>query len=282
VVSGPSVTDLATRWQLDPAALLVAVVVTGLYALGVSRLARRGRRWPPARTAAMGAAVAMGLLATLSGLARYEPDRFWVHMVQHVLLGMIVPLLVVLSAPLTLALQSARAATRHTLRRALHTRAARVVAHPLVAWCLFGGGLVALYLTPLLDLSVRDDLVHLAVHTHVVASGTLFLAVLVGIDRLPGRPSFAARLLALLAAVPFHAVVGLALISASSPVAPEAYPDLDDQRVAAGLFWGAGEILTLVVAALLVRQWWVVEQRAARRDDLADDRARARAASAAP
>lgn len=276
-MSGPSVTDLATRWQLDPAALLVAVVAAGLYALGVVRLDRHGRRWPVGRAAAMGAAVAIGLVATQSGLARYEADRFWVHMVQHMMLGMTVPLLVVLSAPLTLALQSARPATRHTLRRALHTRTARVVAHPLVAWCLFGGGLVALYLTPLLGLSVRNDLVHVAVHGHVVASGVLFLAVLVGVDRLPGRPSFAARLLALLAAVPFHAVVGLALIVAASPVAPEAYPDLDDQRVAAGLFWGAGEIFTLVVAAVLVRQWWVVETRASGRDDRADDRARARA-----
>ena len=38
---------------------------------------------------------------------------------------------------------------------------------------------MAIYLTPLLDLSVRNDAVHLVVHAHVVASGALFLAVLV-------------------------------------------------------------------------------------------------------
>jgi putative copper resistance protein D len=144
-----------------------------------------------------------------------------------------------------------------------------VVAHPVVAWSLFGGGLGAIYLTPLLDLSVRNDAVHLLVHVHVVASGTLFLAVLVGIDPLPGRPSPGARLLVLLVAIPFHAVVGLALLSAGSPIAPDAYPLLSDQRTAAGLFWGTGELFTLVVAAIVVRQWWVGEQRAARRDDRA-------------
>ena len=46
-----------------------------------------------------------------------------------------------------------------------------------------------------------------------------------------------------------------------------AYPDLSDQRVAAGLFWGTGELFTLVVAAIIVRQWWVAEQRAAARED---------------
>jgi putative copper resistance protein D len=150
------------------------------------------------------------------------------------------------------------------------------VTHPLVGWCVFGGGLVALYLTPLLDLAARQPLVHLTVHAHVVLSGCLFLAPLVGVDPLPVRFPHPARLLALLAAVPFHAVVALALTSASRPVAPETYPALDDQRAAAALFWGAGEILTLVAAAVVVRQWWVAEQRAAARDDRELDRERDR------
>src|SRR5918998_729482 len=151
-------------------------------------------------------------------------------------------------------------------------RPAHVLAHPVVAWTLFGGGLAVIYLTPLLDLSVRNDAVHLLVHAHVVVSGTLFLAVLVGVDPLPGRPPHAARLLALLVAVPFHAVIGLALLSSGSPVAPDAYPRLSDQRTAAGLFWGTGELFTLVVAAVIVRQWWVDEVRAAARADRAADR----------
>jgi putative copper resistance protein D len=157
------------------------------------------------------------------------------------------------------------------LRAALRSRSAHVLTHPVVAWCLFGGGLVAIYLTPLLELSVRNDAVHLLVHAHVVASGVLFLAVLVGVDPLPGRPPFGARLVALLVAVPFHAVIGLALLSAGSPVAPEAYPLLSDQRTAAGLFWGTGELFTLVVAAAIVRQWWVGEQRAVAREERATD-----------
>jgi putative membrane protein len=272
-VADPSASDLVVGWQLDPASLLLVGITGGLYAVGVRRLARRGRRWSPARTAALVGALAVAVVATQSGVARYEDDRMWVHMVQHVLLGMVVPLLLVLSAPLTLALQAAASPTRATLRRALRSRPAHVVAHPVVAWALFGGGLMAIYLTPLLGLSVRSDPVHLLVHAHVVVSGTLFLAVLVGIDPLPGRPPFGARLLALLVAVPFHAVIGLALLSAGAPVAPEAYPLLSDQRTAAGLFWGTGEIFTFVVAAVILRQWWVGEQRAAAREDAALDRA---------
>jgi putative membrane protein len=268
-VAAPDVGDLVLGWRVDVVALVPVVLVGALYWRGVRDLARRGRRWSPGRSAALAGALAVGVVATQSGVARYEDDRLWVHMVQHTLLGLALPLLIVLAAPLTLVLQTAGPATRKGVRQALRSRPAHVLTHPVVAWCLFGGGLVAIYLTPLLEASARNEAVHLAVHAHVVLAGTLFLAVLVGVDPLPGRPPFAARLLALLVAVPFHAVVGLALLSARRPVAAEAYPLLSDQRTAAGLFWGTGELFTVVVAAIVVRQWWLAEQRAAAREDRA-------------
>jgi putative copper resistance protein D len=273
-VTALTVGDLLLGWRLDPAPALVAAIAGGLYAAGVRRLATRGHRWHTERSASMAGAVLAGVVATQSGIGRYEGERFTVHMVQHVLLGLVVPLLVVLAAPLTLALQAAAPGTRALLRSGLHSRAGRVVASPLVGWVLFGGGLVVLYLTPALDLAARHDLAHMAMHTHVVVAGVLFLTPLVGIDPLPHRPPHAGRLLAVLAAVPFHAVVGLALLSARSPVAPDAYPSLADQRRAAAVLWGAGELLSLGVAAVIARQWWVAERRATVREDRALDRAR--------
>jgi cytochrome c oxidase assembly factor CtaG len=263
----PDLVDLVTGWRLDPASALVIATAGWLYLTGVRRLARRGRRWPAARTAAFTGALAAAVLATQSGIAHYEHARFSIHMIQHVLLGMVLPLLVVLSAPITLALQTARPAPRRMLRSALHSAAGRLLSHPLVGWSLFGSALVVLYLTPLLDLAARYHLVHLWVHTHMVLATVLFLVPLVGIDVLPRRLPYAARLLALIAALPFHAVVAMAMVSASTPIAPETYPLLDDQRTAAAVFWGAGEVFTLIAAAIVVRQWWVADQRAAARED---------------
>jgi cytochrome c oxidase assembly factor CtaG len=259
--------DLAFGWRLDVAAALVIAVAAVAYARGVRRLAARGRRWPTARSAAVAGALLAAIVATQSGIGRYEGERFSVHMAQHVLLGVLVPLLVVLSAPVTLALQSAGPGTRAGLRRTLHGGVGRVLGHPLVGWALFGGGLVVLYLTPALDVAQRSGPAHAAMHAHVVAAGVLFLAPLVGVDALPHRPPHPARLLAVLAAVPFHAIVAVALLSATSPVAPDAYPSLDDQRTAAAIFWGAGELLTLAVVVVAGRQWWVAERRAAARED---------------
>src|SRR5690606_26141096 len=131
---------------------LRATVLGGLYSLVVLRLAALGLRWLRARRAAMAVTMYTGLVATQTGVGRYEYDAFWVHMTQHLLLGLVAPILLVLAAPLTLALQSAGPLTRQTLRRALRSPAAHLLAHPLVAWSLFGGGLAVLYLTPLLDL----------------------------------------------------------------------------------------------------------------------------------
>jgi len=49
-------------------------------------------------------------------------------------------------------------------------------------------------------------------------------------------------------------------------MAPDAYPRLSDQRTAAGLFWGTGELFTLVVAGIILRQWWLGERRAEARE----------------
>ncbi|MGI8756498.1 MAG: cytochrome c oxidase assembly protein [Acidimicrobiales bacterium] len=262
-----SVGDVVTGWTFEPAAAVVLVVAAGAYVGGVRRLARRGRAWPAVRSLAWGVAIVTAVMATQSGLARYDDERLTIHMVQHLLLGMAMPFAVVVAAPLTLILQSGRPGTRSLVRRCLNHPAARLVTHPVVTWGLFGGGLVALYLTPLLGLAARNEAVHLAVHAHLVVTGSLFLAGLVGADPSPRPLAHGARLLAALTAVPFHAFLGLAMITASRPLAPQAYPSLSDQRTAAGLLWGMGELFTVAVAAVVVRRWYVADQRAAARAD---------------
>jgi cytochrome c oxidase assembly factor CtaG len=278
----PDVGDLIGGWRIDPVSALVIAAAGWLYLTGIRRLARRGRHWPAARTAAFTAALAAGVLATQSGIAQYEHARFSIHMIQHVLLGLILPLLVVLSAPITLALQTARPAPRRMLRSILHSAVGRLLSHPLVGWSLFGSALVVLYLTPLLDLAARHHLIHLWIHAHMVLATVLFLVPLIGIDVLPRRVPYAARLLALIAALPFHTVVAMAMVSASTPIAPETYPLLDDQRTAAAVFWGAGEVFTLIAAAIVLRQWWVADQRAAAREDRAVLRGAAHEMTPAP
>ncbi|MCU1453904.1 MAG: copper resistance domain protein, partial [Acidimicrobiales bacterium] len=256
-----SVADVLLDWRFDPAAALLLVTMSAAYATGVARLAHRGRRWPVGRSLCWLLAVLAGVVATQSGIGRYDGQRFTVHMVQHLLLGMVVPFAAVCAAPLTLALQAGGPATRQALRSALRSRWARLLSHPVVTWLLFGGGLIVVYLTPVLALSARNRTVHLLVHTHLVVAGSLFLAGLVGSDPSPRPLPYGARLLSVLTAVPFHAFLGLVLLTAATPLAPAAYPSLSDQRTGAGLLWGMGELFTLAVAAVVVRRWYVADLR---------------------
>src|SRR4051812_27890680 len=105
-MAAPSFTDVATGWTFDAAAALAVATAAVLYGRGVHRLRARGRRWATGRTAAFASGLAVVLLATQSGLGRYDTAGFAVHMGQHLLLGMVAPLLLALGAPVTLALQS--------------------------------------------------------------------------------------------------------------------------------------------------------------------------------
>jgi putative copper resistance protein D len=238
--------------------IVLAGVLAVAYLRGVARLARRGRRWRPARTWAF--LIGCGLI-TAAGFT--SDATFTGHMIEHLLLGMAGPFFLALGAPVTLTLQTARKGTRRLVRRALHSKVLAVVAHPIVGWLLFGGTLIAVYFTPLLGIAQRDPFVHIALHFHLVIVGTLFIWPLVGVDPSPRRLPFAARLLALLAAVPFHAFLGLALMSTHSLIAPQAYPSLADQHRAAGVLWASGEIFTFLVAMVVFQQWFAADQRLA-------------------
>jgi putative membrane protein len=279
MVPEPTVRSVLLEWDLDPAMASVVLGLGGLYLLGVRRLARRSppRRWPAARTASFGLGLVAVVLATQSGLARYDVVLFSLHTVQHILLGMVAPVLLALSAPVTLALQASRPRTQRTLARLLHHPVVRAVTHPVLVWVLFGGTLFALYFSPLFELSLRNRWVHQAVHLHFLAVGCLFAWVAVGIDALPRRLPHPARLLFVLLAVPFHAFLGLAVLSADErPLGADVYGAavrdwgsglVADQGAGAGLLWAVGDVLGLVAGGIVLLQWIAADERRQARED---------------
>jgi putative copper resistance protein D len=273
----PTPARVLLDWQLDPALAALVLVGGGLYLRGVRRLADRGRVWPRSRTAAFLAGLATVLFATQSGLAAYDTVRFSLHTLQHVLLGMAAPLLLALGAPVTLALQASGRAQQRVLLRVVHSRVMAVATHPFVGWALFAGTLFALYFSPLFDLSLRNDQVHVAVHLHFLAVGVLFFWPAVGLDPSRHPLPHPARLLYVLVALPFHAFLGLAVRSSEAhPLGGDVYGAVDgvtrsallaDQRLGAGLLWAVGDLLGLVAAAVVVTQWIAAEERRQARED---------------
>lgn len=244
------------------AGLLLAFALVGY--LAAARKVRR--RWPPGRTAAFVTAVVVVAAAlTVDG-----ERSFAGHAVQHLLLGMVAPALFALAAPVTLALQAGGRFTRARILGVLHSRPAAVVAHPLAAWALFGGSMLALYLTPLYRLSLEHQWLHEALHVHFLAAGALFFWPVLGADPTPRRLPHGARLLMVFLAIPFHAVLGMALLGAS-PLAPA--HSLADHRAGTAVLWAGGDLLGLVAVLVVAARWMGHEERQAAREDRLADRA---------
>lgn len=260
-----SLRTLLLDWSFDPLPIAALAVGLVLYLGGVRRLRARGRRWPPARTVSFVAASAVVVVALLSGLASYDQSRFVVHVVQHLLLSMVAPVLFVLSAPVTLALQAGSRTTQRRIVRVVHSRPMAVLTHPVVTLALFGGTLFVLYFTELYDLSLRHRSVHELVHLHFLVVGLLFFWMVVGVDFMRGRLPYGACLLCVMSTVPIHAFLGIALLSSRTPLFGG--HTLADQRAGAGILWAVGDLVTLVVGGIVLAQWMSHEELVAARED---------------
>jgi putative membrane protein len=179
----------------------------------------------------------------------------------------------------TLALQASTGSARRRMLRVLHSRPVAVLCSPLVAWALFGGSMLAVYLTPLYRISLDDAVVHEALHVHFLVTGSLFFWPVLGVDPLPRRLPHGARLLMVFLTIPFHAVLGIALLGAS-PLAPE--HTLADHRAGTSALWAAGDLLGLVAVLVVAFQWMGHEERQAAREDRRADEAAARLSAGRP
>ncbi|WP_246160504.1 cytochrome c oxidase assembly protein [Nocardioides humilatus] len=271
---------LFTEWQLAPLPLVVTVWSVGLYALGVRALQRRGDRWPVGRSIAWGVGMAAFYLATSSGLAAYDTTLLSVHMAQHMVLSMIVPLSLALGAPVTLALRTLPKRPRAWLLAVLHSRVAKVLSFPPLAFGLYVLSPWALYFTGWYDASLAHPYVHEMMHVHLVAVGSLFFLPIVGIDPLPGRVGHPFRVLLTVLTLPFHAFLGVTILGQTALLGGDHYralreqagygwlPDIRaDQELAGGILWGAGDLVGLVFFVVLFVQWVRASMKEAERED---------------
>ncbi|WP_441248587.1 cytochrome c oxidase assembly protein [Kitasatospora sp. McL0602] len=286
-VLDPFSASAALTWSPDWPFLIGCLVALALYGTGVVRLRRRGDRWPVGRAIAWLAGVGSILLVTCSGLNDYGMVLFSAHMMQHMVLSMLSPILLLLGAPITLALRTLRPARkgsgrgpRELLVALLHSRFVRVISHPAFTIPLFVASLYGLYFTPLFDFLMQYRLGHIGMMVHFLAAGMLFFWPIMGVDPGPHRPGFVMRIIELFMGMPFHAFFGVAVMMATSSLvttfgtgsAPAGTNLLDDQKMAGGITWAFGEIPTAVVLIALTLQWAKSEERQARRKDRAADR----------
>ncbi|MFC4943758.1 cytochrome c oxidase assembly protein [Pseudonocardia sp. GCM10023141] len=278
-----SAARLLLDWRFNIAFGLAAVAAGLLYAAGVRRLHRRGDAWARGRTTAWLLGCAVVLIATSSGVGRYAGGVFSIHMVDHMALNMLAPVLLAMGGPLTLALRALPAAgrgdppgPREWIAAATASRPARLLTHPLLVLPIFVGSFYALYFTGLFELMLREHWAHQLMNLHFVAVGYLFFWPLCGVDPAPSRLPHIGRLAVLLAAMPFHAFFGITVMSTGTVLGGDFYRELGlpwlpallgDQHLGGGIAWGSGELPMLLVVLVLLTRWSRDDAREAARHD---------------
>lgn len=277
---------LVTESALDPFLATLLIVSAGAYLWGVRRLRARGDAWSGWRTASFLGGLGAMAAATLSGLGAYDETLFSAHMAQHMILSMIAPIFLALGAPVTLALRTLPLRPRRVVLSVLHSRVARLVTFPLVGWMLYVFSPFVLYFSGWYPASLDSVALHELLHLHFILVGCVFFWPLIGLDPVPGKVAYPMRFLLLFAALPFHAILGVTIMSGDTLIAAEHYQSLDlswvdplaDQKLGGGLLWASGDLIGLLMLGALFTQWMHASEREAEREDRRLDRLEALAA----
>jgi putative copper resistance protein D len=265
--------DFISKASIDPVPTALIALTLAWYLWSVLRLRSKGRAWPVSRTVSFVFAELLLVVALISGLSAYDDTNFTIHTIQHICIGMIAPVFFALSAPMTLALQASKRRTQTTLLKVIHSPVGRILSNPLVTWPLYGGTLFALYFSGLYADTLRSNLLHQLVHVDLLMTGCLFYWPVIGIDPLPRRMNHGMKIGYLMLALPFHTILGMALESQTTPIAPGI--SLTDLHTGGGLMWVAGEAIGLFGTIAVFVQWLRADERAAKRHDRVNEAAAA-------
>lgn len=278
----PSAASLLLGWTFEPLPSLgiLAAVAWWLWAVRRVDTVHPANRVPRRRTVAFLAGMTALAFALLSGIGLYDTSLFSVHMVQHVLLMLVAAPLIALAAPVTLILRLSSSRTRQRwILPILHSRAVRFTGHPVTAWVMFAAMMWGTHFSPMFNASLEDPVVHDFEHFLFLTGALLFWWPAVALDPAPYRMGHPARIVYLFLQMTQNTFLAVVILNATGVlyqhyatlVRPWGLGALDDQRLAAGIMWLAGDGVFLTAIMVVVFGWMRADARdSARADRRAD------------
>lgn len=279
----PTLNQWIFEYQPDALTLALIILAALLYLKGIRILGKRGDKWPLGRTASFLIGLIIVNYAVNGAIGVYSHFGFSYHMIEHMILGMIAPIALVLGAPITLALRtlptgrnSEEEGPRNILIRFLHSKYAKFMTNPVVALMIFDGSLFVLYFTGLFGTLMGSHLGHLFMNVHFLLAGALFFHVIVGVDPNPNRPPNIVRMVILFAAMSIHAFFSIALMSATTLLDGGYYNSignpmklnlLENQYSGGSIGWAMGEFPILIALTAAFIQWMREDRKETERID---------------
>jgi len=257
--------ELVGLWQFAPVVTGLVVVAAGLYLWGVLRVRRRhpARPWPLWRTALFLGGLGVVVIATESGIGSYDDVLFWDHMIQHLLLLMVAPPMLVLGQPATLLLHASRNPLHTWTKKFLRSRVVTCLTWPPFTVALYVTVIVGTHLTGFMNVVLSNEAVHNAEHALYLIAGYLYFLPLLGREPIRWRVSYPTRIFLLFLAMPVDAFTGLVLGSEGSnpfPALAQARPawapsPLSDVHIGGAVMWVGGSGLMFAIMMTVFFAW---------------------------
>src|SRR6202167_2073358 len=255
--------EVVSRWQFAPVVTGFVVVAAGLYLWGVLRVRRRhpARPWPLARTGLFLGGLAVVVIATESGIGRYDDVLFSDHMVQHLMLLMIAPPLLVVGQPVTLLLHASRNPLHTGVKKLVRSRPVQWLTWPVFGVVAYCATIVGTHLTDFMNLVTEHDAVHEAEHVLYLVVGYLYFLPLIGKEPIRWKVSYPLRLFLLFIAMPVDAFTGVVLGSYEThpfvPMEPRSWGPsaVNDLHQGGAVMWIGGAAIMFVMIMVTFFQW---------------------------
>jgi cytochrome c oxidase assembly factor CtaG len=248
-----------TTWQFEPLVTVPALVCAIGYLTAARRRGHRPRNgaaprctarpWPAVRTLAFLGGLSVVAVATQAWIGVHDDTSLTDHMVQHLLLIMVAPPLLIAGRPVTLLLHTVGNPWHTRVKRAVRSRAVTALTWPPAGVALYAAAVLGTHLTGLI---LARGAVHDAEHGAYLLAGYLYFLPVIGSEPVRWRPPVLGRYLLLLAGMPADLLTG-AVLMLHGPLRPFGAADVRD----AGVIMLAGSDLVMtglavVLAAALV------------------------------
>ncbi|GAC1659498.1 MAG: hypothetical protein NVS4B13_04460 [Candidatus Elarobacter sp.] len=243
---------------------LALLLAAALYGCGIVRMRRAGRPFPAGAIVFFAGGIAVVGAALIGRLDELSDVALSWHMAQHLALVSLAAPLLLLGAPLRLALGASPPRTATMLARVLNAAPLRLLMHPAVAWLQFALVLYATHFSPLYEAALENEAIHAGEHVLYLISALVFWTPLLAVAPAPHAPPHPARILALFLALPMSAFLGFAFWVTRRVLYPHyaARADaLGDQMNAGAVMWIAGGAPLLLAMLWCVADWGARERR---------------------
>ena len=246
-------------WRLEAGWLEASVVLIAAYLIA-HRRAGAASSVRPWRIGSWLLGVVLMWVSVSSAIGAYAMSVFWMHMVLHLLLIMVVPALLVLGHPLTVLLEAFDGPARERVQQALHSWPVTVLSHPGVGLAVYSVTIIATHLTGFMDVMAEHAWVMTAELVLYVVAGYMFLLPLLGEEPTKPDPSYLSRLGVFIVGMVPDTIVGIVLLQTNHvpfprmmAMHPDWAPDaLRDVNTAGALMWAAGDGLMMTLAVGLM------------------------------